>query len=124
MANALNWFEIPMLDVQRANKFYGALYDAPLKTVDVHDTTMIILPHDIGTGVGGALVKAQGYEPAGAMGPVIYLNGGDDLSVMLGRVEAAGGKIVLTKTEISPDSGYYAKFMDTEGNQVGLYSMG
>jgi predicted enzyme related to lactoylglutathione lyase len=52
----------------------------------------------------------------------IYLNGGDDLSVMLGRVEPAGGKVIFPKTLISEDNGFFAIFADTEGNAVGLWS--
>jgi uncharacterized protein len=80
-----------------------------------------MLPSDMEKGVGGGIVQGEGFEPS-ATGSLIYLNGGDDLSVPLSKVEAAGGKIVLPKTAIGPN-GYMAHFMDTEGNKVALHSM-
>lgn len=73
-------------------------------------------------GVSGAVIKAEGYTPS-AEGSIIYLNAGADLSDALGRVEAAGGLVVAPKTGIG-ENGYVAFFLDTEGNKVGLHSMG
>jgi predicted enzyme related to lactoylglutathione lyase len=72
-------------------------------------------------GVGGGIVQGAGFEPS-STGALVYLNGGDDLSGALSRVEAAGGKIVLPKTSIGPN-GFMAHFIDTEGNKVALHSM-
>jgi len=74
-------------------------------------------------GVGGAIVLGEGYTPA-QQGTIIYLPGGDDLTAVLARVEPAGGTIVVPKTEIGGDFGFYAHFIGTEGNKVGLHSMG
>ena len=52
----------------------------------------------------------------------VYLNGGDDLNIPLGRVEAAGGKIIMPKTDIQ-ENGFIAQFIDTEGNRVAFHSM-
>ena len=40
----------------------------------------------------------------------------------MNRVEAAGGKIVQPKTQISPDIGFMALFIDCEGNRIALHS--
>jgi predicted enzyme related to lactoylglutathione lyase len=53
-----------------------------------------------------------------------YLNGGDNLKPILGRVEKSGGKIVIPKTEITPEIGCFSVFEDTEGNHVALHSKG
>jgi len=71
--------------------------------------------------VGGGLIEEAGWEPAPG-GALIYLNGGEDLSVPLARVEPAGGKILITKTPIGPN-GFMARFTDTEGNIVAFHSM-
>ena len=63
----------------------------------------------------------NGYEPTNK-GSLVYLNGGEDLSVPLSKVEAAGGKILLPKTALGPN-GFMAHFTDTEGNKVGFHSM-
>jgi hypothetical protein len=78
-------------------------------------------PADMENGIGGCLVEGQGYEPSNK-GSLIYLNGGDDLSVPLSKVEKAGGKITLPKTSLGPN-GFMAHFEDTEGNKVGLHSV-
>ena len=61
------------------------------------------------------------YRP-NADGIKIYLNGDPDLNNILGRVEAAGGKIVQKKTQITTEIGYVAVFQDTEGNMINLHS--
>jgi len=81
-----------------------------------------VLPGDMGGGgVTGGIVEGPGFEPSDK-GSLIYLNGGEDLSEPLSRVEEAGGKIVLPKTSIGPN-GFMAHFIDTEGNKVALHSM-
>ena len=80
-----------------------------------------MLPSDMQNGVGGGIVKGEGFEPSDK-GTVVYLNGGDDLSTPLAKVEAAGGKVLMPKTSIG-ENGFMAHFLDTEGNHVALHSM-
>lgn len=123
MANALNWFEIPVTDMNRAKAFYGTVLDAKeLQEQNAKDMLMTFLPSE--DGVGGALVqnKEWGYVPS-QTGSIVYLNGGEDLSVPLGKVEAAGGKVLAEKMGIG-ENGFIAFFQDTEGNKVGIHSMG
>lgn len=120
--NALNWFEIPALDFKRAQTFYATVLGRPVESMAMGPVTMGMLSSDQ-QGVGGAIVHGDGMAPA-QQGTMVYLNGGDDLAVMLARVEAAGGKIAVPKTEIGNDFGFFAHFVDTEGNKVGLHSMG
>ena len=121
MANALNWFEIPASDFARAEKFYSTIFATDLIPMEgVEGLQMSMFPAE--DGVGGGVVQSEGYVPS-AEGTLVYLNGGDDLNVVLNRVEAAGGQVVLPKTGIG-ENGYMAFFMDTEGNKVGLHSMG
>ena len=121
MSNALNWFEIPASDIKRASKFYGTILGAEL---DISDAMpgyhMAMLPAE--DGVGGALIQGDGYSPS-AEGTMVYLNGGQDLTVPLGKVEGAGGKILVPKTDIG-ENGFFAYFLDSEGNKVGLHSTG
>lgn len=80
------------------------------------------LPCDMQNGgVGGGIVEGEGFEPS-MTGSLVYLNGGDDLSVPLSKVEAAGGKILMPKTSIG-ENGFMAHFSDTEGNRIALHSM-
>lgn len=117
--NALNWFEIPSEDIDRAVKFYGAILDKPMKRDDTMNMPYSFFPTENG-GVGGALIQHEQYTP-NATGAVIYLNGGADLQVILDRVSGAGGKVVMEKMGIG-ENGFVAMFIDTEGNRVGLHS--
>jgi uncharacterized protein len=120
--NAVSWFEIPVTDFARAKKFYSAIFDFDMPEMPMGPVRMGFLPHEQGTGVGGAIVIGADRAPS-ASGTLVYLAGGRDLSTVLARVPAAGGTVVTPKTMIAPDMGFYAVFSDSEGNEVGLHSM-
>ncbi len=120
MANAINWFEIPASNLERASDFYGKVLDIEVHKQEINGSVMAFL-HDGQDGVGGALVQGEGYTPT-MDGSLIYLNGGDDLATPLGRVENAGGSVVLPKTKISDEIGYFAIFKDSEGNKLAFHS--
>ena len=124
MANALNWFEIPVTDLGRAKAFYEKVLDTKLidaQEMDESGMEMAMFP--AADGVGGGLVKSESwaYVPS-RTSSIIYLNGGDDLSVHLGKVKAAGGEVIQDKMSIG-ENGFIALFVDSEGNRVGLHSM-
>ena len=122
MANALNWFEIPATDIERAKKFYNTIFEFELVPMEASDGfPMGMFPAERGD-ISGAVIQGEGYAPS-AEGSIVYLNGGEDLTTVLNRVEAAGGQVVMPKTDIG-ENGFVAFFMDSEGNRVGLHSMG
>ena len=122
MKNAINWFEIPVNDFARAKKFYETILDVEVQEMPHPTFKYGILPADMmNGGIGGGIVQGEGFEPS-EKGSLIYFNGGEDLSVSLSKVEAAGGKIVLPKTSIG-QNGFMAHFIDSEGNKVALHSM-
>lgn len=124
MKNAVNWFEIPVRNYERAKKFYSDIIGAEIIDHHMEDKNMKygIFPYDMENHkVGGAIIEMEGMNPS-ADGATVYLNGGDDLSVPLSRVEAAGGKVLMPKTDIQ-ENGFIAQFTDTEGNRVALHSM-
>jgi len=121
LKNSLNWFEIPVTDFGRAQKFYSTIYDYDMPSVQMGETTLGFFLVEQG-GIGGAIAFGPGYEVSEA-GALIYLNGGENLQVVLDRVEGAGGQILTPKTLIPNDLGYYAILKDTEGNRVALHSM-
>ncbi len=122
MANAINWFEIPAIDFTRAKKFYETILATEIMEIPFPEGKYGMFPADMGNGsVGGGLMQSEGFNPS-KDGSVVYLNGGVDLSVSLGKVEQAGGKIIMPKTAIG-ENGFMAHFIDTEGNRVALHSM-
>lgn len=121
--DSFSWIEIPVTDFDRAKKFYSTIYDFEMPETDMGNIRMGFLPVEEG-GVGGSICAGEGYTPAPAsIGCKIYLNGGEDLNVVLNRVEAAGGKVVMNKTDIGEDHGFMALFNDTEGNELFLHSV-
>jgi hypothetical protein len=123
--HSVTWFEIPVNDLARATAFYSKVLDIEMSGIDFGPSKMSLFPvageHDFPV-VHGALVAGESYEP-GPNGPLIYLNGGADLSIPLGRVAAAGGSVVVDKTSLG-EHGFMAIFLDTEGNRVGIHSDG
>ena len=123
--NAISWFEIPATDLERAQKFYEDIFGVSLITMDMPNIQMRMFPiQDPQTGIGGAVCKSDGFhKPSATDGPLIYLNANPDVQRVLDKIEAAGGKIILPKTEISPEYGHMAVFIDPEGNRIGLHSI-
>ncbi len=125
MQHAISWFEIPTADIDRAAKFYEAIFGISLIPMDMPNISMRMFPvDDMMTGIGGSLVHSPGFfESSDSKGVLIYLNGNPDVQLVLDKVEAAGGKIVVPKTQISEEYGYMAVIVDTEGNRIGLHNI-
>jgi len=122
--HAISWFEIPAKDINRAQKFYEAIFDITMVPIDLAQIQMRLFPIENQMNIGGAVVyNDQFYKPSSTEGPLVYLNGNPDLKNILGKIEAAGGKIIVPKTQISPDHGYMALFIDSEGNRMALHSI-
>jgi len=119
--HALNWFEIPVTDFPRAKAFYSRIFDFEMPEMKMGAKSMGFLLHEQGKGIGGAIVKGDGYVPA-ASGVRIYLCAGKDLTVVLARILPAGGKLLTPKTPIGPNLGFFAEFIDSEGNHLALHS--
>ncbi len=123
--NAISWFEIGTSDLNRATKFYETIFGVTLTPLDLDNIKMRMFPLvDMMTQVGGAIVDSGGFhKPSATDGPLIYLNGNPDVQNVLDKVEAAGGKIMVPKTMISPEYGFMAVILDSEGNRIGLHSV-
>ena len=120
MKNMINWFEIPATDFDRAKMFYEKIFDAKIEAQDMMGFKMGFFPYFEGK-VSGAIVKGEGYAPNMA-GALVYFNGNPDLNTVLNRVAGAGGKVLVPKTQITPEIGHFAIFTDCEGNKVALHS--
>ncbi len=91
----ISWFEIPVYNIERATAFYNSIYNMQMETNFNGEYAMAFFPAD--KGVGGALVAGPGCMPNDT-GVLIYLNAGSDLDTVLGRVELAGGRVIMSKT--------------------------
>lgn len=115
----LAWFEIPAVDLERAVAFYNAILAIELQQIP--ETKMYAFPvPDMSKDLSGAVVYEENHKPS-QDGALLYLSAEGQLDAVLSRVEAAGGSIVLPRTDISP-FGFMAYIIDSEGNRIGLQS--
>lgn len=120
--NVLNWFEIPVTDIQRAKHFYQTIFNIHMEDMNMDNMQMAAFPYSPGNGkVSGALAKSDFHKPS-MDGPVIYLNADPNMEPVLEKIEQEGGKILMGKTQITSEIGYMAFFVDTEGNRIALHS--
>ena len=122
--NAISWFEIPATDLNRAQQFYETIFGTSLTALDLPNIKMRMFPLEDMMSVGGAIVDSGGFhKPSATDGPLIYLNANPDVQMVLDKVEAAGGQIMVPKTMISPEYGFMAVIIDTEGNRIAFHSV-
>jgi uncharacterized protein len=123
MKNAISWFEIPTTNLDRAQRFYETILGIQLIKLDLPNIKMRMFPLEDQDGVGGSLCDSGGFhKPSATEGPLLYLNANPDVQQVLDRVESAGGKILVPKTEIS-EFGHMAVIIDSEGNRIAFHSV-
>lgn len=126
MKNPVNWFEIYVSDFNRAKRFYTDVFkvvltDLPNSSENHPEMEYATFPSDEnGWGTSGALVRMDMAKP-GVGGTMVYF-ATREINEELGRVEAAGGKVIRPKQNIG-DYGFMALVEDSEGNMIGLHSM-
>lgn len=120
MNNYLALFEIPASDLDRAVSFYEGILDLKIEKMEMPGMEIGVFPYE-NQSTTGVIMKGEGYSPS-ADGVCIYLNGGKDLQIILDKVEQYGGQIVVPKSPHADGSGYFALFLDSEGNKIGLNS--
>ncbi len=120
MKSFVSIFEIPAIELSRAIAFYQIILGIKIEKIDMPGMQMGLFPSE-GQMTFGVIVTGDDYVPSSS-GVTIYLNGGDNLQIILDKVEENGGKIVTPKILHGDESGYFAMFLDTEGNKIGLHS--
>lgn len=120
MRNAINWFEIPTRDLDRATRFYEQLLDRKLRREVFAGTPIAIFTGESREAVAGCLISDPRRQPSADSGCLVYLDASPDLDGCLSRADAAGGTVVLPRTDIG-EPGFIAIVRDTEGNHVGLH---
>lgn len=117
MSKLISWVEIPAIDIQRAVKFYNAVLDLKLEVLDFGTEKMACFPNG-----EGAISLAPDFKPS-KDGVIVSFFVGGDMEATLEKVWNGGGKVTKPKTKIEAEGrGYFALFIDSEGNQLGLYS--
>lgn len=120
MKSFVSIFEIPATDITRAINFYQEILSIDIERMDFDGMEMGLFPYE-GQMVTGVIMKGEGYEPS-EKGVTIYLNAGENLQPVLDKVEQHGGKILIPKTPHADGQEFFAIFLDSEGNKMGLHS--
>ncbi len=118
--NVVVWFEIPAADFERAATFYETIFDVKLNRESFGGPVMGVFPYDRSK-VSGCVMEAP--ERAGSVnGTIVYINCTGHLDTVIGRVEAAGGRLLTERVDLPPGMGSYFHIRDSEGNRVGLHA--
>jgi len=117
----ISWFEIPATDFARARAFYERLLDIELREERMGPAHLGVFPGS-GPQMGGCIAVLPDYQPS-SNGSIVYLRTAGDLQNQLDRAQQLGGAVLLPKTELPEDMGFYAHIRDCEGNRIGLHSM-
>lgn len=121
MANPVFYFEIPVTDLDRAVRFYEAVFGYRLEPQEVDGYRMALFPRaDDEPGASGALAQGDVYVPA-RTGPVIYFDV-PDLDAVLDRAQACGAQLLYPKKDLGA-AGWVAEIEDSEGNRIALSSV-
>lgn len=120
--NLIDWFEIPVTEMARARKFYESIFQMEMQPMNLaNGLEMCLFPVEEGQPGGALGCHPRAYFPSHE-GALLYLNANPDLSEVLARVEASGGKVMVPKTLLSEELGYMGLMEDSEGNRIGLRS--
>lgn len=119
MAHQIVWFDLPVLELDRAIKFYTAVLNVKIEREAHGPIAVGVFPHG-GDDVSGCLHQVEGEKPS-AHGALIYFNVQGRLDDAIAQAEKNGGKILKPKHQIGP-WGSRAVVLDTEGNRVALHS--
>lgn len=120
--HAINWFEIPVTDLDRSTGFYQTLLGVTLRREAFAGSDLAIFPADEAQGVKGALMKVDKVTPGGD-GPIVYLNAGPSLDAVLARLAQAGGKLALPPVTLPDGIGRFAHITDPDGQRIGLHAL-
>lgn len=121
--DAIAWFEIPVLDMDRAQVFYEAMLGQPLRREPMGPQTLAVLPYDAANGVGGALLHGPAMPQTSSQGTLIYLNAGPVLEATVARALAAGARISTPRVDLPDGMGSFVHVIDSEGNRIGLHAL-
>jgi len=119
--NAIHWFEIPVADLDRAQRFYETLFARTMRREQMGPQELAVFAYDTDA-IGGALIKSATAPKPGLDGVLVYLNAGPSLDVVLSRAAELGAQVLLPKLELPRDIGFIAQIVDCEGNRIGLHS--
>ncbi len=121
MSTLVNWFEIPAVNLDRAQAFYQTVLGCSLRREPMGDMALAVFPY-IEPATGGCLMSGAGVAAPSQSGALVYLDAGPSLDATVARVAAAGGQVLVPRVDLPDGMGCFAHVLDTEGNRVGLHA--
>jgi hypothetical protein len=123
MKQVIDWFEIPVRDMSRAQAFYETVLQTTLHRENFvgPNMQMMVFKED-GHRAKGALISGHPALQTGTSGTLVYFHAGPSLDETLGRVVAAGGQVAMGKVALPDGVGLMAHMLDVDGNRVGLHA--
>lgn len=123
MSHAIHWFEIPTDNLDRAQAFYEAVLQRPMRREAMGPSQGAVFAYDpTQNGVGGALMMGPTAPARSSGGTLVYLDASPALDTTLQRVVQAGGIIALPTQALPEGMGFFAHIVDLDGNRVGLHA--
>lgn len=123
MQKVIDWFEIPVTDMPRAQAFYEAVLQTTLQRQSYAGPGMQMAVFAVeGDATKGALMSVHPALQVGACGTLVYLHAGASIDAALQRVVAEGGQVAMGKVALPEGLGFMAHMHDVDGNRVGLHA--
>ena len=136
--SSITWIQIPAEDLKRAATFYEKVFGASFFFEVLNNIPHAVFKEDKNGKklLNGALIKITEKITSG-VGPILFWDATGDFETIIKRIKENGGEVIKTKklikkkesetsstipnTYIDKKPGYYAHFIDSEGNKMGLY---
>jgi len=112
------WFDLPVADLARASRFYGALLGIKVHQEKAGNMNFAVLEHGP-DGNGGCLIPNA--KDVSAAGILVYMNVDGRIRDALRQAEKHGGRVLKALESIGPH-GFRAVVLDSEGNRIALHS--
>ena len=107
--------EIAADDLEKAKAFYGGAFGWTFQDVPMGEGQTYVL-YQTGGEVGGGIMNPPPGMPKMVVNYILV----DDIDAAVAKIEAAGGTIVIPKTEVH-GMGEMAHFTDPEGNHMAIW---
>jgi hypothetical protein len=115
--NPVAYVEISVTDMDRAVRFYEAVFGTDLERQTIDGYEMALFPAGDGAGATAALAKGDVYRPS-KDGAIVYFRVGD-IRATVARAQAAGGSVLYPVKDVG-EFGLVGEIADSEGNRIAL----
>ena len=114
MSHAVNWFQIQGPNGHALQQFYKQVFGWKMKPQPGSSDMMMVAPEP--GGMSGSIGTHHSHQPSVA----VYISVGD-IDAVFGKIQRAGGRMVMPKMDLPEGMGAIAGFTDPAGNWTGLW---